>query len=130
VNNVAPTIAVNAPSNVAVNSTATLTGSFTDIGLLDQHVILADWGDSAAPQFLVSAIQNAAGAATLTVNQTINSTDNSAVLTVTSINSTTGQVGFSIQHVYTASGTSIPISVTVLDDDGLNNSSSTSISVS
>ena len=129
ISDAAPSVVLNPVSNIAVNGTATLTGTFTDVGLLDQHPILVDWGDNSTPQFLVPAIRNAAGTATLTVGQMINSTDNTAVLTVTSFNSTTGQVGFSIPHTYTAAGTNIPIGVAVLDDDTLTNSASTSVTV-
>ena len=64
--------------------------------------------------------------ATLNVGDTFNSSTDSAVLTITSINGLTGQVGFTVQHQYlddglapgnnTASDTST-IGVTVADDD-------------
>src|SRR5262249_42568752 len=116
-------------ADINVNGTATLTGTITDTGLLDEHPLLVQWGDSAAPQFEIPAIRNAAGAATLTLNQVINSTDNSATLTITSINGTTGQIGFSTQHQYTGAGADIGIGVTVLDDDTLQGSATTSITV-
>jgi hypothetical protein len=125
-----PSVAVNPVSNVPVNGTATLTGTFTDVGLLDQHPVLVNWGDGAMPQFLVPAIRDASGTIKLTVGQMIASKDDSAiVLTITSFNSTTGQVSFSVQHQYTAAGTNIPIGVAVLDDDTLTDSASTSITV-
>jgi hypothetical protein len=131
VSDAAPTVVLDPIPSVAVNGTATLTGAYTDVGLLDQHSLLVDFGDGSIPQFLVPPVRNAAGAPTLTVGQTINSTNStvSAVLTVTSFNLTTGQVGFSVQHQYTAAGSNIPVGVTVLDDDTLSGSGSTSITV-
>src|SRR6185436_3094247 len=62
ISDAAPTVALNPVSNIAVNGTAMLTGTFTDVGLLDQHPILVNWGDGTTPQFLVPAIRDAAGA--------------------------------------------------------------------
>ncbi|MCR9200559.1 MAG: PKD domain-containing protein [Planctomycetaceae bacterium] len=46
VNNVAPVISEIALSDViSENETATLSGSFTDPGLLDEHTLTVDWGD-------------------------------------------------------------------------------------
>jgi hypothetical protein len=130
IKDVAPTVTVNQPLSIGLNGTATITGSFTDIGLLDQHPIMFDFGDDADKQVLVPSIRTAAGATQLTVNQTIQSTDGTATLTITSVDATTGQVDFSIQHKYTTAGNNIPIQVTVLDDDTLNNTASTTITVS
>jgi hypothetical protein len=129
VNDVAPTVTLNEPADINVNGTATLTGTITDTGLLDEHPLLVQWGDGAQPQFQIPAIRNSAGVATLTLNQVINSSDNSATLTITSINATAGQIGFSTQHQYTAAGTDIGIGVNVLDDDTLMGSATTSITV-
>ena len=107
VHNVAPTVALNAVSDINENDVATLTGSYTDIGLLDAHTVTVNWADlnnGLASTFAVSAIRNAAGTATLHVGDTFNSSTDSAVLTVTSINAATGQVGFSVQHQYLDDG--------------------------
>jgi hypothetical protein len=131
VNDVAPTIALNQISNIAVNGTATLSGTITDIGVLDEHPLLVDWGDGNSVQIQIPAILSPSGTATLTVGQTIASTtDSTAVVTITSIDGATGKVGFSIQHKYTAAGASIPIAVVVRDDDANTNSATTSITVS
>jgi hypothetical protein len=130
ISDAAPTVGLNPVSNVAVNGTATVTGIFTDVGLLDQHPVLVNWGDGTTQQFLVPAVRDAAGAVKLVIGQTVpEKDDNTVVLTITSFNSTTGQVGFSVQHKYTAAGTNIPIGVAVLDDDTLTNSATTSITV-
>ena len=51
-----------------------------------------------------AAIRNAAGTPTLSVGDMFNSSTDGAVLTITSINATTGQVGFSVQHQYLDDG--------------------------
>ena len=64
--------------------------------------------------------------ATLHVGDMISSSTDSAVLTITSINAITGQVGFSVQHQYLDDGLALGnntisdvsnIGVTVADDD-------------
>ena len=92
-------MALGSVSAINENGTATVTGSFTDIGLLDQHVVTVNWfdpNDTQLSTFNVTAIRNAAGTATLTVGQTFVSSTDEAVLTVTAINSATGQVSFSV----------------------------------
>ena len=84
--NVAPTVALNAVPDVNENGTATLTGSYTDIGLLDGHTLTVDWDDpnnAADSTFAIPAIRNAAGMATLSVGDTFNSSTDVAVLTIT-----------------------------------------------
>lgn len=130
IKDVAPTVSVNQPTAIGLNGTATITGSFTDIGLLDQHPLAFGFGDNSSAQMVVPAIKTAAGATQLTVGQTIPASTGTGTLTITSVDATTGQVGFSIQHKYTASGNNIPIEVTVLDDDTLTNTASTTITVS
>jgi hypothetical protein len=130
IKDVAPTISVNQPAAVGLNGTATITGSFTDVGLLDQHPLAFGFGDDTSAQMVVPAIKTAAGATQLTVGQTIPASTGTGTLTITSVDATTGQVGFSIQHKYTASGNNIPIDVAVLDDDTLTNTASTTITVS
>ena len=74
VNNAAPTLSLNAVPDINVNGTATLTGTFTDIGLSDEHGLLVEWGDNTSSQFRINAIHDTTGAATLSVDQTFNST--------------------------------------------------------
>ena len=141
VHNVTPAVALNAVPDINENGVATLTGSYTDIGLLDAHVLTVNWADgnnASASTFAVNAIRNAAGTATLSVGDTFNSSTDSAVLTITSINAATGQVGFSVQHQYlddgpapgngTTSDVSI-IGVTVADDDAQSGSNTTTVTV-
>jgi hypothetical protein len=128
VNNVTPTLTLNSVSTITENGTATLTGSFTDIGKLDQHTLTVNWNDLNNPAnsvFTVGAIFDAMGNTTLAAGDTFASADG-AVLTITSVNTLTGNVTFSVQHQYlddgvapgnnTASDVST-ISVTVADDD-------------
>jgi hypothetical protein len=141
VNNVAPSVALNSVPDVNENSVATLTGSYTDIGKLDAHTLTVHWDDpnnGLDSTFAISAIQNAAGTATLHVGDTVNSSTDSAVLTITSIDAATGQVGFSVQHQYLDDGLALGnntisdvsmIGVTVADDDAQNGSNTTPVSV-
>ena len=129
VNNVAPTISLNAVSNIAVNGTATLTGMYTDIGLLDQHPLLVEWGDDDSSEFLIDAIHDSTGATNIIVGDTYNSSSDSAVLTITSVDASAGQVGFSVGHQYTTAGTAIAITATLLDDDTGSGSGSTTVNV-
>ena len=106
-----------------------LTGSYTDIGLLDGHTLTVDWDDpnnAADSTFAIPSIRNAAGNPTPSVGDTFNSSTDSAVLTITAINAATGQVSFSVQHQYLDDGLApgngttsdvSTISVTVMDDD-------------
>ena len=141
VHNVTPNVALDAVPEISENGDATLTGSYTDIGLVDGHTLTVNWADAnnaSASTFAVSAIQNAAGTATLHVGDTSNSSTDGAVLTITSINPATGQVGFSVQHQYlddglapgngTASDVST-IGVTVADDDAQSGSNTTTVTV-
>ena len=45
VNNVAPTVALNAVPDIDENGTATITGTYTDIGVLEGHTLTVDWDD-------------------------------------------------------------------------------------
>ena len=45
VHNVTPAVALNVVSDINENGIATLTGAYTDIGLLDAHTVTIDWGD-------------------------------------------------------------------------------------
>src|SRR5262249_45372603 len=85
----------------------TFNGAYTDPGLLDGQTLSINWGDpngSPTSVFQLPAIQDASGAPTLSVGQTINSVSDSAVLTITSIDNVTGRVGFSTQHRYVDDG--------------------------
>jgi hypothetical protein len=141
VHNVTPAVALNAVPDINENGVATLTGSYTDIGLLDAHILTVNWADAnnaLASTFAVNAIRNAAGTATLSVGDTFASSTDTAVLTITAIDATTGQVSFSVQHQYlddglapgngTTSDVSI-IGVTVLDDDSQTGSNTTPVTV-
>jgi hypothetical protein len=97
--------------------------------LLDAQALSVQWGDlSADSTFAISAIMNAAGTQTLSVSDTFNSTSDSAVLTITSVDAITGQVGFSVSHPYAAEGTRT-ITVSLTDDDTGNDTESTTVNV-
>ena len=142
VNNVAPTVALDAVASINENGVATLTGSYTDIGLLDAHTLTVNWGDpnnAANSTFAIDAIRDAAGTPTLSVGDTFNSSTDSAVLTITAINAATGQVSYSVQHQYLDDGLApgngttsdgSTITVTVADDDAQSGSDSEAVLVS
>jgi len=95
VNNVAPSlpdVAITSP--IAVNSSATLSGSIIDPGTLDTFVLAIDWGDGSALQ---------------------------------TTNLPAGATSFSVSHKYTSMGSSIPVHVTLQDDD--TGTASTSLTV-
>ena len=141
INNVMPSVALNAVPDINENGTATLTGSYTDIGKLDAHTLTVDWNDpnnAAASTFAIPSIQDAAGVATLTVGDTFNSSTDGAILTITAIDATTGQVSFSVQHQYLDDGLALgnntasdvsTIGVTVADDDSQSGNNTATVTV-
>src|SRR4029079_3915087 len=90
VKNVTPTVAPNLVTDINENGIATLTGSYTDIGRSDSHLLTVAWGDPNNPTnstFSISAIRDAAGTATLVTGPTFTSTSgDGAVLTIGTIN--------------------------------------------
>src|SRR4029078_10008771 len=70
VNNVAPSVALNAVPDISENGVATLTGSYTDIGVEDAHTVTVNWADannSSPSTFTVAAIQDSTGTPTLSL---------------------------------------------------------------
>ncbi|MFO7902492.1 MAG: PKD domain-containing protein [Pirellulaceae bacterium] len=135
VNNVAPEITgLSVDSMIDENGTATLSGSYTDPGTLDEHDVAVNWDDpnnATDSTFAVDAI------ADLSVGHTFNSgSGDGAVLTVTGLTADT--VSFSVQHQYlddgpapgnnTADDTST-IQVTVDDDDTGTDTADTEVTV-
>ncbi|MGD9635504.1 MAG: hypothetical protein AB7G28_02960 [Pirellulales bacterium] len=99
--NTAPTVDLNTVTAINENASATLTGTFTDSNVSQTHTLVVDWADAnnnTDSSFAVPATSS------LAVNQTINSSTDSAVLTITAVNQTTGVVTFSVQHRYTDDG--------------------------
>jgi PKD repeat protein len=141
VNNVDPTVALNPVAMINENGLATLTGSFTDIGLLDAHTLTIGWNDDNDSQpstFDITAIYDAAGTQTLFADDTFSSTTDEAVLKITSVNTVTGQVGFAVQHQYLDDGLApgnattqdtSTITVKVDDDDADSGTDSESVLV-
>jgi len=111
VNNVAPTVNLDQPSDINESETLTLTGAFQDPGSLDTFTAEIAWGDGSADSTFT--LPDIGG---LTAGDTFNSTTDSAVFTVTSIDGSAGEVGFSVDHTYQNDG-SINIDVSVTDDD-------------
>ena len=127
--NAVPTVDLNTVAPVSENGSATLTGTFTDPDVAQTHTLTVDWGDPNSSTDSTFAIP---ATSSLTVNQTINSSSDTAVLTITAVNTTTGLVTYSVQHRYTDDGaapgnnTASDIStVTVTVSDGLNSGSDT-----
>lgn len=111
VNNVAPTVNLDQPSDINESETLTLTGAFQDPGSLDTFTAEIAWGDGSADSTFT--LPDIGG---LTAGDTFNSTTDSAVFTITSIDESAGEVGFSVDHTYQNDG-SINIDVSVTDDD-------------
>ena len=135
INNVAPVVSLDPVNGITENGFATLTGSFTDPGILDTHTLTINWGD---PNNSVDATFNLPATAYLLYGSYA-STDFSSYLTITLIDSLTGQVGFSVQHQYLDDGLApgnatdgdiSAISVTVADDDGQSGASTRFVTVS
>jgi hypothetical protein len=111
-------LAVTTP--IPGNNTVTLTGTFADIGILDEHQLLIDWYDTTVgtgnSEFLLP------DTASLAVGQdyTSNAIDDYSVLTITSVDLNTGTVGFSVSHQYGLVwplGNTHQIAVILHDDD-------------
>jgi hypothetical protein len=142
ISNVAPTISADTPANVSESTPVTLTGTFTDPGLVDGHTLQVTWSysgysySSITSSFTLPAMRDLAGVATLGAGDTFQSGEG-ATLTITSVNSVTGEVGFSIQRylndgsAYGNGGVNYPtyINVNIADDDGAYNYVSTSVTV-
>lgn len=127
--NAAPTVDLNTVTSINENASATLAGTFTDVNVAQTHSLVVDWGDAnnnTDSTFAVPATSS------LTVNQTINSSTDSAVLTITAVNKTTGVVTYSVQHRYTDDGAapgnntaSDNSTITVTVNDGVTSASDT-----
>ncbi|MAS94337.1 MAG: hypothetical protein CMO55_14155 [Verrucomicrobiales bacterium] len=103
VNNVIPSVSLNAVTGISENGTAVLTGSITDAGKEDAHTFVVDWGDA---NDLSNATFAIPATSSLTVSDTFNSSTDDSVLTITGINLTTGEITFSVTHQYLDDGVS------------------------
>jgi hypothetical protein len=128
INNVAPAVALNAQQGTLSPQILLLGGGYTDIGLADAHSLTVDWGDSTVSTFAIPAIQTTGGIAMLGLRDSFNSSTDSGVLFITSIDSTAGQVSYSIPHPYAAPG-DVTVEVSVIDDDGGNGSYGETLSI-
>ena len=90
INNTAPAVSLDSVNGIMENGFATLTGSFTDPGILDVHTLTINWGD---PNNSVDTTFSLPETAYLGYGSYA-STDFSSYLTITSIDSLTGQVTF------------------------------------
>jgi hypothetical protein len=127
--NTSPTVDLNTVTPINENSSATLGGTFTDPNVVQTHSLVVDWGD---PNNNTDSTFAVPATSSLTVNQTINSSTDTAVLTITAVNKTTGVVTYSVQHRYTDDGAapgnnsaSDNSTATVTVSDGLNSGSDT-----
>jgi len=117
INNAQPALSLNTLPDMAVNSTASLRGSYADVGLLDSHTLAIDWGDGSTSTFSIPAIRDAAGNSTLNFFEAFTSTSgDGAVLTVGPVNSPFADIGFTVDHQFTSSGLKT-ITVSITDDD-------------
>jgi len=135
ISNVAPTVQNLSATPVNENSPTTLTGSFTDPGRSDQHILTVNWDD---PNNSTDSVFTLSATSGLTVGMTFTSSTDGAILTITSVSQLTGEVGFSVQHVFLDDGAApgnstgsdvSTITVTVADDDGGSGNSSTTVTV-
>ncbi len=145
INDVASTVTLDAPGAIDENDALTLTGSYTDIGLLDTQTLVLNWGDSNDAALATFDINKAIKQVTntgdgtlanwLAVNDTFFSSTDDSILTITSIDDVTGTVTFSVTHQYLDDGLSeagwlpataagngtasdnVTISATIADDD-------------
>jgi VCBS repeat-containing protein len=134
-NNDAPTVALNAVPAINENGSATLTGSFTDPDGSDTHTVTVAWGD---PNNATDSTFNLSATSGLMTGNMFNSSTDSAVLMITGVLQSTGQVSFSVQHQYlddgvapgnnTASDTST-IKVTVTDPNTGSGMDTTTVTV-
>ena len=102
VNNVTPALALDPVTPINEGGTATVSGSFTDIGLQDVHTVTVDWGDP--NDATVSEFTVAATSALSTGAIASNTPGDTAVLTVTSVDAVTGVVAFEITRQYLDDG--------------------------
>jgi autotransporter-associated beta strand protein len=118
VNSVATGVTVTlSPATINEGGTVTASGSFADPNLLDTHTVVLNWADPNAPvsTFALGAVP------TLTVNQAISSSTDGAVLTITSLATASGTVGFSVSHTYTDNrpgNAPYTVTLTVTDSGG------------
>ncbi|MEC5129680.1 autotransporter-associated beta strand repeat-containing protein [Verrucomicrobiales bacterium BCK34] len=145
INDVASTVTLDAPGAIVENDILTLTGNYTDVGLLDTQTLVVNWGDVSdtvpATFDINKAIKQVANTGDgtlvswLAINDTFSSSTDGSVLTITGIDDTTGTVTFSITHQYLDDGLSesiwapatsagngtasdnVTISATIADDD-------------
>ncbi|MBE9060905.1 Ig-like domain-containing protein [cf. Phormidesmis sp. LEGE 11477] len=110
INNVAPDIELDQLGDIDENSTLTLTGMFTDPGTLDTYTATIDWGDGTSAEFALSTIGD------LSVGDSVSSTSDGSEFTVTAVDAATGEVSFSVDHLYAEDGP-VTISASISDDD-------------
>ncbi len=113
VTNVDPTLSVSA-LDILENGTTTLSGTITDIGRLDIHDVTIDWdddNDTTGAHFDLDAIftiNAGTGVTTAVLGElgftSFNSTSEDSVLTITGVNSTTGEITFTVDHQYLDDG--------------------------
>jgi hypothetical protein len=149
INNVAPVVSLQALSPITENGTVTLSGTFTDIGLLDSHRVTINWddvNDQVASIINLPAIYNvnkSNGLRTqwLSPGDTFQSTsahDLDTILRVDTVDLLSGVITFTVSHQYrndgaapgnaTMSDTST-IRVSVSDADQGSNTASTALTV-
>ncbi|MCP4783227.1 MAG: hypothetical protein GY903_03280 [Fuerstiella sp.] len=141
VNNVAPEVALNNVTDILENGMAVLTGTITDSGLIDPQDVDIDWDDTndtsnahfdLAPIFTVNPIDGSLTAVLGEIGFTsFESTTDDSVLTIDSVNQTSGEIAFTVKHQYLDDGVAggqpgenysawdaHTIVVDVADDDG------------
>jgi hypothetical protein len=129
VENMTPIVALDPIAAINETGIADVTGSFTDAGLYDAHTLTVAWGDpnNSSPSTFELPASLPFSYPYLIAGISLSSTTDGAVLTITSFDPTTGQIGFHVQHEYVDDGLApgngvesdlAVIKVSVVDDDG------------
>jgi len=117
--NAAPQVSLD-PLFLDNDGHATLTGSYTDLGVLDSQTMFVTWGDSLSvhPPYGVGTLNafSLPAVGSLSVGQTFASGSQS--LEVTSVDTSTGEVGFVVTGLTYVDLVLSPAMVTVVDDEG------------
>ena len=113
VTNISPTNEIDPIPFVERFEPVIVTGSYTDPGP-DAQTVTIDWNDPHQPD---DATFDLPAAGDLVVGQQFTSSTDGAILTITGVDPVTGEVSFSVEHIYPEDGI-YEIEFTFIDADG------------